>query len=75
MFEFSAEDIVSDYRFLLQLVNTFTIDTDEYYPVCHKVNDAKTFKNLVCYFILANHHVYYRLARLTGAFKIIAIDF
>ena len=24
--------------------------------------------------MLANHHVYYRLARLTGTFKIIAID-
>ena len=56
-------------------MNTFTIDTDEYYPVCYKVNDAKTFKNLVYYFVLANHHVYYRLARLTGAFKIVAIDF
>ena len=75
MFEFSARHITSDYGFLLRLVNTFTIDTDEYYPVCYKVNDAKTFKNLVYYFMLANHHVYYRLARLTGAFKIIAIDF
>ena len=75
MFEFPAEDITSDYRFLLQLVNTCTIDTDKYYPVCYKVNDAKTFKNLVHYFMLANHHVYYRLARLTGVFKIIAIDF
>ena len=25
--------------------------------------------------MLANHHLYYRLARLTAAFKIIAIDF
>ena len=25
--------------------------------------------------MLANHHVYYRLACLTGTFKIIAIDF
>ena len=56
-------------------MNTFTIDTDEYYPVRYKVNDAKTFKNPVYYFMLANHHVYYRLARLTGTFKIIAIDF
>ena len=46
MFEFLAEDITSDYRFLLRLVNTFTIDTDEYYPVRCKVNDFKTFKNL-----------------------------
>ena len=52
-----------------------TIDTDECYPVCYKVNDAKTFKNLVYFFLLANRHLYYRLARLTGAFKIIAIDF
>ena len=66
-------------------MNTFTIDTDKYYPVCYKITDAKTFKNLVYYFILANHHVYYnihdctihdyRLACLTGAFRIIAIDF
>ena len=58
-------------------MNTFTIDTDEYYPVCYKVNDAKTFKNLVYYFVLANHHVglYYRLTRLIVVFKIIVIDF
>ena len=50
--QISAEDITSDYRFLLRLVNTFTIDTGEYCPVmCYKVNDAKTFKNLVYYFI------------------------
>ena len=35
----SAEDITSDYGFLLRLVNTFTIGTDEYYPMCYKVND------------------------------------
>ena len=73
--EFSAEDITSDYRFLLRLVNIFTIDTEEYHPVCYKVNDAKTFKTPVYYFMIANHHVYYKLARLTGTFKIIAIDF
>ena len=58
-------------------MNIFTIDTDEYYPVCYKVNDVKAFKNLLhlYYFMLANDHVYYGLARLTGAFKIIAIDF
>ena len=55
--------------FLLRLVNTFTTNTDdEYDPVCYKVNDAKTFKDPVYYFMLANHHVYYRLARLTRAF-------
>ena len=57
------------------MVNTFTIDTDKYYPVCYKVNDAKTFKNLVYCFMLANHHVYYRLACLTGVLKIKTIDF
>ena len=56
-------------------MNTFTVDTDEYYPVCYKVNDVKTFKNIVYYSILANHPVYYRLAPLAGAFKIIAFDF
>ena len=47
MFEFSAEDITSDYVFLLRLMNTYTIDTDtdEYYLMSYKVNDAKTFKN------------------------------
>ena len=42
-------------------MNIFTIDTDEYYPVCYKVNDAKTFENLVAilfYPMLANHNVY-----------------
>ena len=50
-------------------MNTFTIDTDEYYPVCYKVNDAKTFKNILYYFMLTNHHVYIacRMARLTWA--------
>ena len=77
MFEFSAEDITSDHTLLLRLMNTFTIDTDEYYPLCYKVNDAKTFKNhlAMAFLILANHHVYCRLACLTWAFKIIAIDF
>ena len=45
--------ITSDYGFLLRLVNTFTIDTDEYYLVCYKVNDTKTSKNLVgLYYII-----------------------
>ena len=34
--------ITSDYGFLLGLVNTFTIDTDQYYLMCYKVNDMKT---------------------------------
>ena len=30
---------------------------------------------ILFYSMLANHHVYYKLARLTGTFKVIAIDF
>ena len=59
----SAEDITLDYGFLLRLVNTFTIDTDEYYSRCYKVNDTKTCKNLLA------SNVYCRLAHLTGALK------
>ena len=45
--------ITSDYGFLLRLVNTFTIDTDEYYLMCYKVNDTKNFNNLVgLYYII-----------------------
>ena len=69
---------LSDYRFLLRLVNNFTIDTDEYYQMCYNVNDAKTFKNLLycIYFYGCSQiiiYVYCRLARLTGAFEIILI--
>ena len=46
--EFSAKDITSDYEFLLQLVNIFTVDTEEY-PL-PKVHDAKTFENPVVSF-------------------------
>ena len=82
MFEFSAEDITSDYGFLRRLVNTFTIDTDEYYLMCYKVNDMKTFKYLcrpILFYAFCAHksshilYLYYRLTRLTGAFKIILI--
>ena len=56
--EFSAEGITSGYGLLLQLVNTFTIDTAEYYPRCYNVNDAKAFKILITIilrFVLTNH--------------------
>ena len=57
----SAEDITSDYGFLLRLVNTFAIDTDEYYLMCYKVNDMNTFKSLVglyfTRFVLTNHDI------------------
>ena len=46
------KDIISDYGFLLRLVNTITINIDEYYPRCYKVNDAKTFKNFIASIIL-----------------------
>ena len=45
---FFSERYTSDYGFLRQLVNTFTVDTEEY-PLL-KVHDAKTFKNLVVLF-------------------------
>ena len=56
--EFLAEGITSGYGLLLQLVNTFTIDTEEYYPRCYNVNDAKAFKILITIilrFVLTNH--------------------
>ena len=41
-------------------MNTFTIDTDEYYLIYYKVNDAKSFKNLyiILRFVLTNHDLY-----------------
>ena len=36
-------------------MNTFTIDTDKSYPVCYKVNDAKTLKTL---HIIFKHKIY-----------------
>ena len=55
IFEFSAEDITSGYGFLLRLVNTFNIDTDEYYLKCYKVNDAKTFYIILR--LVTNHQI------------------
>ena len=72
----STVSITSDYGFLLWFVNIFTIDTNEYYPMCDKINDAKTFKNLGYYFTVCAHkssYVYCRMAHLTVAFKIILI--
>ena len=43
---------------MLRLVNMFTIDTEEYYLRYYKVNDAKTFKNLVVsFYALWNHKI------------------
>ena len=73
--------IASDYGFLLRLVNTFTIDTDEYYPMCYKVNmmpkPLKILHIILRFVLTKNHHIciaYCRLARLTGDFKIILIQ-
>ena len=52
--------VASDYGFLLRLVNTFTIDTDEYYPMCYRVNrmsrPLKTLYIIILRFVLTNHH-------------------
>ena len=62
------------------MVNTFTVDTVEYYSMCYRVNMmSRPLKTLyiILRFVLTNHHyiciVYYGLVRLTGAFKIILI--
>ena len=50
MFEFSAEDITSDHKFLLRLVNNaFTIDTGEYYPVLRKFRGLAQAKDTDCW--------------------------
>ena len=45
-FEFSAEDINSDYRFLLRLVNTFTIDTTSITQFVTKLMMPRPLKTL-----------------------------
>ena len=47
-FDFSAKDITSDYGFLIQLVNTFAVDTGEY-PLL-KIHDFMlcAHKSYVC---------------------------
>ena len=49
VFNVLAEDITSDYGFLLQLVSTLTIDTDKYYQMCYKVNGCQDLKNILFY--------------------------
>ena len=49
------------YEFLLSILNAFTVGTEEYYPKCYNVNDAKGLEILYydCSIILclevANH--------------------
>ena len=68
---FSAEDITSDYGFLLRLVNSFIIDTDEYYLMSYKVNDTKTFKNLLglYYYVLCSHKSSHMCILQIGSFN------
>ena len=54
----TAEDITSDHKFLLRLVKTFTIATEEYYPKCCKEHDLRTFKGLVVSFVAFCAHDY-----------------
>ena len=63
----------SEYYFLRPIHNAFTFDTNEYYPRCYKVNDAKTFKNAII--IALSYHFTLKgckscqLAHLIGAFR------
>ena len=42
------------------MVNTFTIDTEEYYPMCYRVNKMsrplKTLYIIILRFVLTNYH-------------------
>ena len=41
--------IISDYEFLLSILNAFTVDTEEYYPRCSNVKDANSLQILYHY--------------------------
>ena len=67
-YELSAEDITSDYRFLLRLVNTFPIDTDEYITQCvTKLNCAK--RPLKTLYIILQYVCYLIIMYITGSFN------
>ena len=36
--------IISDYEFLLSILNAFTVETEEYYPKCSNANDANSLQ-------------------------------
>ena len=38
---FSRRDVISDYEFFISTLNVSTVGTEEYYPKCYNVNDAK----------------------------------
>ena len=72
-FEISGEeDIISDYEFLLSILNAFTDGTEEYYPRCNNVNDAKGLQILYPYcnitLLLDRGCKSKILANLTGVF-------
>ena len=50
-------------------MNTFTVDNEDNYPSCYKVNDAKTFENLVVSFETLRLQNIYILVHLTESFK------
>ena len=64
---------------MLRLVNTFTIDTDEYYLMCYKVNDTKTLQAYIILGFVRAHKSSHNtciadwLIELSGAFKIILL--
>ena len=64
--------IISDYEFLLSILNAFTVDTEEYYPRCNNVNDVKGLQILYHYcnitLQLDRGSKLKILANLTGAF-------
>ena len=73
-FEISGRgrDIISDYEFLLSILNAFTVDTEDYYPRRNNVNDAKDLQILYHYCNITLHLdrdcKSKILANLTGAF-------
>ena len=73
-FEISGRgrDIISDYEFLLSILNAFTVGTEECYPRCNNVNDAKRLQILYHYcnniLHLDGGCISESLANLTGAY-------
>ena len=62
--------MTSDYGFLLRLVNTFTIDIYEYYPMCYKVNDCQNLQKPLLFYVLCTKSSYVGLYILqTGSFN------
>ena len=64
---------MSDYEPLFSVLNAFTVGTEEYYPKCNNVNDAKGLQILYHYYCNINlwlevaNHKYWLI---TGTFQI-----